>query len=315
MTVYSSAFVIFSSFLYLETNAFALYQSKYIFRNLSFQSHFYKKNSILQLDFLKKASSITIPQESSKLLLFLAKKQENEDDFDLGAFRDSYNIPEKASFGTDAIPEGQRPAQEYLDLIRSPLFDWAEKGNQGLFLRLVSVYSVVFVLVSYPIAGATFTEDGYLIQKIAAANLGSISIIFALIVRLYSGWGYVGSRLQTTVVEYEESGWYDGAFQKKTDVERKRDLFMYQNNVKPIIERVKLFSLATGALWLASCVALKLATTANPLFNPYNPDMLMKLQSNEELANVSAERSNAVPTYCNNRYYRAVAGGGQGCKN
>ena len=61
---------------------------------------------------------------------------------------------------------------------------------------------------SYPIAGATFTQEGYLYQKLAAANVGTLGLVLALLVRLYSGWGYVGSRLSSNVIEYEESGWY-----------------------------------------------------------------------------------------------------------
>jgi len=47
----------------------------------------------------------------------------------------------------------------------------------------------------YPISGATYMEDGYFVQKVTSANVGAISVVFVLVLRLYSGWGYIGSRL------------------------------------------------------------------------------------------------------------------------
>jgi hypothetical protein len=62
----------------------------------------------------------------------------------------------------------------------------------------------------------------------------------------------------------------------------------------------------------ASCVALNLATSAKPIFDEYNPEMLKSLSYDEKLAKVAARQSGGKPTYCDNRYYRAVANGGQG---
>ena len=106
----------------------------------------------------------------------------------------------------------------------------------------------------YPIAGATFTQDGYVLQKIAASNVGTTGLVLALLLRLYSGWGYVGTRLQNNVIEYEETGWYDGNYEPKTEAEKKRDLFLYKNEVKPAVDRLKLFTLSAGGILLASCV-------------------------------------------------------------
>ena len=43
------------------------------------------------------------------------------------------------SFGAEVVPEGQRPVNEYLDMKRAPLFDWAseEVGTQGVSLFLM----------------------------------------------------------------------------------------------------------------------------------------------------------------------------------
>lgn len=224
------------------------------------------------------------------------------------------SIPETA-FGADAVPEGQRPANEYLDLIRQPLFGWAaqDKGTSGLAIRLAVAYTASFVLICYPIAGATFTQDGFLLQKLAASNVASLLVILALLVRLFTGWSYVGSRLQSKVVEYEETGWYDGSFEEKDDREKARDLFLYRSDVKPVEDRIKLVSGIVAAAWLLSCVGLNVATKLKPLFNEYDPELLERLVYDEKAAGVAATQSNGRPTYCDSRYYRAIANGGQGC--
>ena len=224
-------------------------------------------------------------------------------------------LPE-TSFGAEAVPEGQRPVNEFLDLLRQPLFGWAseETGTTGLVIRLVAVYAVVFGAVCYPIAGATFTEEGYLIQKLAASNVGALLLTLFLLIRLYSGWGYVGSRLKSTVIEYEETGWYDGDVERKTEAEKKRDQFLYQSKVKPVEDRLKLVTAATGGLWVAACITFNVAISSKPLFDQYDPAMLERLSYDEKLAGVAAEKSGGKPSYCDSRYYRAIANGGQGCR-
>ncbi|VEU42451.1 unnamed protein product [Pseudo-nitzschia multistriata] len=219
------------------------------------------------------------------------------------------------SFGAEVVPEGQRPVNEYLDMKRAPLFGWGsnEVGLQGLLIRLGISYAAIFALVCYPIAGATFTQDGYLLQKIAAANVGALGFEIALLVRIYSGWGYVGSRLQSKVIEYEETGWYDGNFEPKTEAELKRDKFLFQSDVQPAVDRLKLVTLGAAALWVGSCVALNAANSLKPKFNEYDPRVLKMVMQDEDFANAAAKAAGNRPTYCDNRYYRAVANGGQGC--
>ena len=58
-------------------------------------------------------------------------------------------------------------------------------------------------------------------------------------------------------------------------------------------------------------VALNSAVALKPVFNQYDPAMLERVRYDDTLAGVAAQQSGR-PTYCDNRYYRAVANGGQG---
>ena len=164
----------------------------------------------------------------------------------------------------------------------------------------------------YPISGATFTEEGFLLQKVAASNVGTLGLVVAVLVRLYSGWGYVGARLQSKVIEYEETGWYDGNVEPKPEAELKRDRFLYQSEVKPVVDRLKLITLSACGLWVASCIGLNAAVSMKPVFNEYDPTVLERLRYDGDFAQQAAKASGGKPTYCDNRYYRAVANGGQG---
>ena len=68
----------------------------------------------------------------------------------------------------------------------------------------------------FPISGATFTQDGFLLQKVVASNVGTLGVVLALLVRLYTGWGYAGARLQSKVIEYEGEKFVGRGRQPKT---------------------------------------------------------------------------------------------------
>ena len=105
---------------------------------------------------------------------------------------------------------------------------------------------------------------------------------------------------------------YDGDIELKTEAELARDLFLYRQDVKPVVERLQKFALGVGSLWIASCVGLNVAFHNKPMFNEYDAEMLKTLNYDDRRANVAADQSNGRPTYCDSRYYRAVANGGQG---
>lgn len=43
-----------------------------------------------------------------------------------------------------------------------------------------------------------------------SAAIGALVVVAVAVLRIYLGWAYVGDRLLSAAVEYEETGWYDG---------------------------------------------------------------------------------------------------------
>jgi Conserved in the green lineage and diatoms 27 len=62
---------------------------------------------------------------------------------------EGFSLSPQTSFGAEAVPESQRPVNEFLDVTNQPMFGWAslETGSKGLLTRLAIVYSVLFAVV------------------------------------------------------------------------------------------------------------------------------------------------------------------------
>ena len=84
----------------------------------------------------------SLSQTSSSSSSCLAISQDDNDD-------SNFSLKMETSFGADAVPESQRPVNEFLDVTSQPMFGWAslERGNKGLLARLVILYSVFFSVV------------------------------------------------------------------------------------------------------------------------------------------------------------------------
>ena len=75
-------------------------------------------------------------------------------------------------------------------------------------------------------------------KVLLAANSGAIALLTLILIRLYLGWRYVRDRLERHVVEYEETGWYDGQTWEKTPAQRDRELLISTYEVRPLMHRL-----------------------------------------------------------------------------
>jgi Conserved in the green lineage and diatoms 27 len=48
------------------------------------------------------------------------------------------------------------------------------------------------------------------VEFVISASIGALLVVAVAVLRIYLGWSYVGDRLLSAAVEYEETGWYDG---------------------------------------------------------------------------------------------------------
>jgi Conserved in the green lineage and diatoms 27 len=223
----------------------------------------------------------------------------------------------ETNFGSENVPEAQRPINEYLDVTNQPFFTWARdsQSNFDLFVKFALFYMIMFAAICYPISGATFTQDGYLLHKLVSSNVGAMFVTMLLLLRVYTGYDYIGQRLQSKYIEYEETGWYDGDVETKTKTELLRDRMLYTSQVQPIVDRLKLFVTVGTTYFIGSVILLNVVLTKYPVFDQYDPDVLNRLSYDDKLADSAAINTNGKPAYCDSRYYRAIANGGLGCNN
>ena len=213
------------------------------------------------------------------------------------------------------VPQAQRPVEEYISLIESPFFAWAQSPKQ-LLQNSSILYAITFVLVSYPISNVSFPLDSQILPRLISANFGTLAFLLAFLLRIFSGWSYVATRLQSSQIDFEETGWFDGGLEEKGPMTKSRDTLMYENDIKPPLETIRKAVAISALLFLLSAGALKGSLSSNKRFPQYSPVILENLQGNDKLA--QAAQMNALqrgnrPTYCDSRYFKALANGGQGC--
>ncbi|KAF8089674.1 hypothetical protein N665_0499s0002 [Sinapis alba] len=236
------------------------------------------------------------------------------------------------------VPSDQRPVNEYSALKEGTLYSWGELSPTQFFLRLGGLWLVTFTVLGVPIAAASFNPSREPLRFVIAAGTGTLFLVSLIVLRIYLGWSYVGDRLLSAVIPYEESGWYDGQMWVKPPEVLARDRLLGSYKVKPVIKMLKQTLIGTGALLVSAFVLFVFATPVEDFFkttlgsNDNQPqvsisrtnnkfsmrkEQLLRLPTDvvtdDDLAAAAAEAADGRPVYCRDRYYRALAGG-QYCK-
>ncbi|KAL9464206.1 hypothetical protein AB3S75_001914 [Citrus x aurantiifolia] len=236
------------------------------------------------------------------------------------------------------VPSEQRPVNEYSSLKDGALYSWGELGQGPFILRLGGLWLVAFMVLGVPTAAASFDPSREPLRFVLAAGTGTLFLVSLIVLRIYLGWSYVGDRLLSAVIPYEESGWYDGQMWVKPPEVLARDRLLGAYKVKPVIKMLKQTLVGTGALLVTATLLFIFATPVEQFFQSTMPtkenpaivpasktkknfnirkEELLQLpaevMSDDDLAAAAAEAADGRPVYCRDRYYRALAGG-QYCK-
>ncbi|KAG1342057.1 putative Casein kinase II subunit alpha-2 [Cocos nucifera] len=163
------------------------------------------------------------------------------------------------------------------------------------------------------------------LKFVLAAGTGTLLLVSLVVLRIYLGWSYVGDRLLSAVIPYEESGWYDG------------QMWVKPPEVKPVIKLLKQTLVGTGVLLVTAASLfifaapvedflhsafdakgnnLDFPTSSKNKFNLRKEELLslpVEVKDDDNLAAAAAKAADGRPVYCRDRFYRALAGG-QYCK-
>ncbi|CAD5331454.1 unnamed protein product [Arabidopsis thaliana] len=138
------------------------------------------------------------------------------------------------------VPPEQQPINEYQSLSTSFPFSWASGDLIEYSTRLFFTGASFAFFVGLPVSWFGSIGPEYEpVKRILAASSSGIFVVTLAVVRMYLGWAYVGNRLLSATVEYEETGWYDGQVWVKTPEVLARDRLLGSFSVKPVLARLK----------------------------------------------------------------------------
>ena len=134
------------------------------------------------------------------------------------------------------VPKEQQPTNEFLELSNSRVFALA-KSNEKFSIILISTWLVTFLIFLVISSGSSYFHT-YLLRYIFLSFFGSLSVPLLITIRLFLGWTHIYKRLTSEIIEYEESGWYDGQIWNKPIELKEKESLIASIEVKPILKNL-----------------------------------------------------------------------------
>lgn len=136
------------------------------------------------------------------------------------------------------VPPEQRPVNEYQELKASWFFSWVTLTWPQYLKKLAWVWGLSWIVVG-PVAAASFPPSRQFLPFLLSGGAGASFLLSLVLIRLYLGWFYVRSRLTSTRISYEESGWYDGQNWEKPPEFLAQDQLIFTYQVNPLFQRLR----------------------------------------------------------------------------
>ena len=134
------------------------------------------------------------------------------------------------------VPKEQQPTNEFLELSNSKVFALA-KTSKKFSIILISTWLVAFLIFLVISSGSSYFHT-YLLRYIFLSFFGSLSVPLLITIRLFLGWTHIYKRLTSEIIEYEESGWYDGQIWNKPIELKEKESLIASIEVKPILKNL-----------------------------------------------------------------------------
>ena len=135
------------------------------------------------------------------------------------------------------VPKEQQPTNEFLELSNSKVFALA-KTIKKFSIILISTWLIAFLIFLVISTGSSYYHS-YILRYILLSFFGSLSVPLLIVIRLFLGWSHIYKRLTSEIIEYEESGWYDGQVWIKPIELKEKESLIASLEVKPILKSLK----------------------------------------------------------------------------
>jgi hypothetical protein len=155
------------------------------------------------------------------------------------------------------VPTNQQPLEEYNILINSKYVFW--------FLLLINTINkskcIYFCLVTIIINSLGFGISQILnvdfFLKILYMIIIILLVFLIITLKLYLDLSYIGKRLLSAIIDYEESGWYNGQKWVKSAKSLMKERIISVYKIQPIIYKIKIL-LTTLSLTISALFFLKI---------------------------------------------------------
>ena len=134
------------------------------------------------------------------------------------------------------VPKEQQPTNEFLELSNSKVFGLA-KTKKKFSIILTFIWFAAFLIFLVISSGSAYFNIN-LLKYIFLSFFGSLSIPLLITIRLLLGWSHIYKRLTSEIIEYEESGWYDGQIWTKPINLKEKESLIASIEVKPILKNL-----------------------------------------------------------------------------
>ncbi|BDE17541.1 hypothetical protein GpartN1_CHLp035 (chloroplast) [Galdieria partita] len=155
------------------------------------------------------------------------------------------------------VPINQQPLEEYSLLIKSKYVFW--------FLLLINTINkqkcIYFCLLIVLINSFSFIISQNLnldfFLKFLYVIIITLFILLIITLKLYLDFSYIGKRLISAIIDYEESGWYNGQKWVKNSKSLMKERLIGIYKIQPIIEKLKIL-LTTLSLTISALFFVKI---------------------------------------------------------
>ena len=135
------------------------------------------------------------------------------------------------------VPFNQRPLNEFNSIRNSWIISWPLLDKSIFYKKLL--YSWIFIIpISLIISYGSDSLKNNIFDLTFISLTAAIILPILLLSRQWLSWIYIYKRLTSEIIEYEESGWYDGQVWEKPIDWRAKDLLIAQYQVKPVLDHL-----------------------------------------------------------------------------
>lgn len=137
------------------------------------------------------------------------------------------------------VPQEQLPLNEYKAIKNSCFYKLPLLHLERYYIKLFCVWLVIWIIIS-PIILESFPLLKFPLKYILVSTTTTNIIMTIVLIRLYLTWSYIGKRLISATVTYEESGWHDGQLWIKPSEILMKDRLINNYKILPSLSRIKI---------------------------------------------------------------------------